>query len=111
MNDIRCKLRIGYPDSIPDRIEFIDRMATKHGWIMVEYQDNIGMMYYHKRIDNFDCRINVYLTKMSVVTYLNHPKKGKGQLYRKNVSVDLLGNIFSNPRVHSGKGYYQSNNK
>ena len=104
---IKCKLRKGYPYSIKERMEFIDRIGIKHGWQFIEYQENIGMMYYHKSIDGFDCRINIYITKMSVTTYLNHPKKGKGQLYRKNVSPPELGKIFKNPRIHTGKGYYE----
>jgi len=107
MTEIKCKKRIGYPDSIPDRIEFIDRIATDYGWLLIEYQDNIGMMYYHKKINRFDCRINIYITKMSVTTYLDHPKNGRGQLYRKNVNVELLTGIFENPRIHTGIGYYQ----
>lgn len=105
--EIRCKIRIGYPDKIQDRIVFIDKIANKQGWLFVEYQDNIGMMYFHKNIDGFDCRINVYITNMSVTTYINHPKKGKGQLYRKNVSVKELQGIFKNPRIHTNKGYYK----
>lgn len=42
---------------------------------------------------------------MTVATCINHPKQGKTQLFRKNVSFDELDKIFKNPRVHTGKGY------
>jgi len=104
---LKCKRRPNYPDNTAERIEFIDKIANSQGWLFLEFQDNIGMMYYHKVIDGFTCRINVYITKMSVTTYLEHPKRGKGQLYRKNVTPAELRNIFINPRTHTGHGYYK----
>lgn len=52
-------------------------------------------------------RINVYYTTMTVSTALEHPKKGKTQMYRKNVSANLLEKIFKDPRHHTGKGYFK----
>ena len=52
-----------------------------------------------------DVRINVYTTTMTVATCLNHPKQGKTQMFRKHVSLELLGKLFDNPRQHTGKGY------
>lgn len=105
---LRCKIREGYPTDAARRIEFIEKIGHAEGWEFLEFQENIGMMYFHKSIDGFDCRINVYITKMSVTTYMNHPKKGKGQLYRKNVNLPELIKIFKNPRQHTGKGYYEN---
>lgn len=50
--------------------------------------------------------IIVYPTTKTVSTSLIHPKKGKTQLYRKKVDFVTLNKIFSNPRVHTNKGYY-----
>lgn len=81
----------------------IDEIATKHGYICFDYQENIGMASY----SNGDTRINVYLTKMTVATCLNHPTKGQTQLFRKNVTLTMLDEIFEYPRKHTGKGYYK----
>ena len=83
----------------------ITALAKKHGWRFYDYQDNIGMVSYRKLIGQSLARINVYLTKMTVGTSLEHPKHGKTQMFRKRVSPKLLEKIFINPRVHTGQGY------
>lgn len=80
-------------------------LAKKHGWTFLGYQENIQMISFHKIIDASFARINIYLTKMTVATALNHPKHGKTQLYRKHVDFKLLERIFKNPRVHTDRGY------
>ncbi len=94
-------------DNIEQRFIKSNEIAAKYGWRIKEFQPNISLAIYVKAIENFDCKINIYLTTMSVTTYINHPKKGKGQLYRKNIKYDLLDKIFKNPRQHTGKGYYK----
>lgn len=81
----------------------IDEIAIKHGYICSDFQENIGMASY----SNGDARINVYLTKMTVATCLNHPKKGPTQLFRRNVTLAMLDEIFEYLRKHTGKGYYK----
>jgi hypothetical protein len=54
-------------------------------------------------------RINVYYTTGTVGTCLSHPQKGKTQLFRREVDVELLNLIFRNPRGHTGKGYHRKN--
>jgi hypothetical protein len=56
-------------------------------------------------------RINVYYTTGTVGTCLRHPQKGKTQLFRREVDVELLNRIFRNPRGHTGKGYYRKNSR
>ena len=60
--------------------------------------------------------INVYWSRKSidahtqhftVQTALNHPKMGKTQLNRKNITLKELAMIFNNPRIHTKKGYYK----
>lgn len=92
MTEIKCKKRIGYPDSIPDRIEFIDRIATDYGWLLIEYQDNIGMMHYHK-IKDPNCQIKIYITKMSAIIYFDFDEI-KTQAYHKFVNVSFLKLLF-----------------
>ncbi len=83
-------------------IEEIKLIAYEFGYNFIDYQENIGLISFGIK----DVRINIYLTKMTVSTCLNHPKKGKTQLFRKNVNKDMLKEIFNYPRKHTGKGYY-----
>lgn len=81
-------------------------IAKKTGWRLLDHQENIKMVSFRKWfMDGLPVRINIYLTTMTVGTFLNHPKKGRTQLFRKNVDLDLLEKIFENPRIHSNKGY------
>ena len=84
-------------------VEVIKEISEKHNYSLIDYQENIGLISFG--LDGV--RINVYLTKMTVATCLNHPKKGKTQLFRKNVTEDMLNQIFEYPRKHTGKGYYK----
>ena len=83
----------------------IINIAEFHNWTLHDIQQNIGMISFVKIISGDPARINVYTTKMTVATCINHPRKGKTQLFRKNVSCDLLKKIFKNPRIHTHKGY------
>jgi hypothetical protein len=84
-------------------IDVVDAAAKDEGLFRIDFQENLGMVSY----SDGAVRFNVYLTTMTVTTSLDHPKKGKGQLFRRNVSLDVLRSIFKNPRTHTGKGYYQ----
>jgi hypothetical protein len=77
--------------------ETIKAMAEENGWIEIDHQENICMISFAKEF----ARINVYYSKMTVATSLNHPKKGKTQLFRRNVSEKFMRKIFVNPRVHT----------
>ncbi len=85
-----------------DRIEQIKEIAERHNWFFAKWQEDIKMLSFKKE----GSRINIYITKMTVGTAVDHPRYGKGQLYRRHVSLDLLEQIFINPRVHTTKGYY-----
>lgn len=85
----------------------IDNIALSLGWTIIDYQRKIEMASWRKE----GMRINVYLTTMSVATCLNHPKKGKTQLFRRDVNLKTLEAIFKNPRQHTGKGYYEKRNR
>lgn len=83
--------------------EKIDEIADKNGYKCIDHQEGIGLVSY----SDGSTRINVYLTKMTVATCLKHPKKGATQLFRRNVTIEMLDEIFEYPRKHTGKGYYQ----
>ena len=56
---------------------------------------------------DIQCRVNVYYTTGTVATCLTHPISGKTQLFRRNVTLEELSQIFLNPRTHTGRGYYR----
>ena len=78
----------------------IKQIARKYDWHCIG--TNCVMVSFKKG----DARVNVYWTKMTVGTCINHPSKGKTQLFRRKVSLRQLEQIFNNPRLHTGKGYY-----
>jgi hypothetical protein len=84
-------------------IEEIEEIAERCKFKRICYQENIGLISY----SDGDTRINIYLSKMTVATCLNHPTKGKTQLFRKRVTKKMLEQIFEYPRKHTGKGYYK----
>lgn len=88
-------------------LDFIETTAKKYGWRFIKWQKDIKMISFKKDTS----RINIYITKMTVATSVEHPKYGKAQLYRRNVSFDLLKKIFENPRVHTCKGYFLKEDK
>lgn len=79
----------------------IINMAKRHGWELIADQPDNVMVSFFKN----GARINVWYTKMTVATVVNHPLKGRNQLYRKHVSDKMMEQIFINPRVHTPLGY------
>jgi hypothetical protein len=82
-------------------IEKIKKIATKHEWEFLAHQEENKMISF---ISNGQ-RINVYYSTGTVATCLNHPKKGKTQMFRRNVSIKQLETLFEKPRTHTTKGY------
>jgi len=52
-------------------------------------------------------KVHVYLRTRTVATQLDHPRRGKTQLFRRDVSIEDLRRIFGDPREHTSKGYYK----
>lgn len=84
-----------------DKKDIID-MAAKHGWDL--FKESIPT--YELTFVKQGMKITVWYSKMTVGTCIDHPKKGKTQLFRKLVSKNLLNKLFENPRHHTGAGYY-----
>ena len=51
--------------------------------------------------------LHVWCTTGTVGSYLDHPRQGKTQLYRRNVDWSALKKILNNPRAHTGAGYHE----
>ena len=88
-------------------LDEVRRLAIQHGWKEIDHQENIKMISF----TDGPARINVYYSRMTVATVLDHPKLGRQTLYRKNVRFPQLAQIFENPRVHSRdtglRGYHR----
>lgn len=84
----------------------IRKIAKQFGWIEEEAKDPTVLIFNRMKGKTHQ-QINVWFTKMTVGTSLNHPTKGKTQLFRRHVGKGELKEIFDNPRVHTNKGYYR----
>ena len=82
------------------------KYAKKYGWEERQYNENNKVIAFHRKLSDTLIRINIFYTTMTVGTALNHKKMGKTQLFRKNVTKELLKELFQNPRTHTGGGYY-----
>ncbi len=96
-----------YPFDVESRIKFIIKLGERYGWT------NPTLIESNKLVSLFkqEMRINVFYTTLTVATCLNHPYKGKTQLFRKEVGVEELKKIFENPRSHTQKGFYKKYKK
>lgn len=82
--------------------EAVRNVAKRHDWTETD-ETNGGVMMTFVRDEK---KIEVWPSRMTVATMLNHPKQGKTKLYRRNVwDVSVLEAIFKNPRVHTTGGY------
>jgi hypothetical protein len=84
------------------KVVAIQEVAKRNNYPMIDMRTSPPMISFGKD----GIRINIYYSTMTVETCIKHPKKGKTQLFRKNVSLSELDKIFKNPRQHTGKGYY-----
>jgi hypothetical protein len=90
-----------------DFIALIEKTAEENGWQLLDIQDNIGMVSFIRGNNGERERVNIYVTKMTVGTCINHPTKGKTQLFRKHQTIASIKEILKNPRIHTNEGYYQ----
>lgn len=82
----------------------VRRLAKKHGWTE-EVAKNPTVLIFSRYVEGHQ-QVNVWWRTGTVATSLKHPNKGRTQLYRRNVDLELTAKIFENPRVHTDLGYY-----
>lgn len=80
----------------------IRSIAGKYGWKEIQFDPEVSLIAFRRGKNE---RINVWYSKMTVGTYVKHPKMGKTQLFRRDVDHYLMENIFKKPRYHTTKGY------
>lgn len=84
------------------RKKTIRTLAEYHGYVEEAAKDKSLLIFNMPGV-----QINVWWTTMTVGTCIDHPTKGKTQLFRKGVDFALLDKLLENPRQHTGKGYYE----
>ncbi|KAL7537619.1 hypothetical protein ACHAXR_007967 [Thalassiosira sp. AJA248-18] len=89
----------GGGDNWPLNESELDAQAKAKEWTKLKCQQTAMASY---RKDEF--RLNFYLSTGTVGSCLDHPKKGKTQLFRKYLKNPM--SLFDNPRGHTGQGYY-----
>lgn len=87
--------------SIP--IATVRQTALEAGFNEIQYNEQSRVISFQKTGVG---RINVYYTTGTVATCIYHPHRGKTQLFRRNQTPKSLKDLFQNPRVHTGAGYY-----
>ena len=88
-------------------VDQVRDIAERASYNEIQFNEKSRLISFRRDTDA--TRINVYYSTGTVGTCLNHPKKGKTQLFRRNVDIDQLELIFFDPRSHTGKGYYRKN--
>jgi len=83
---------------------YLDDLAFVYEWtkLKIKTQTSVRLAAYKKD----DMRLHFWLTTGTVGSYLNHPKQGKTQLFRRKISFDEAEEIFVDPRIHLSKGYH-----
>ena len=72
-------------------------LARQYGYHLEQRQPAIGLLIYVKP----GIQVNIYTTTMTVATIVHHPTRGVNQLFRRQVTLPFLEQIFDNPRVHT----------
>ena len=86
----------------------LDYMGDTRGWEKIDDLPEQPPLASYKK-DGI--RLNFWLSTGTVGSYLDHPRQGKTQLFRREISMSEASDIFNNPRQHTGKGYHHKNEK
>lgn len=86
----------------------LDCMAETHGWEILDASSSETPMASYL---NDGTRLNFWLTTGTVGSYLDHPRQGKTQLFRRQISMSQASDLFQNPRQHTGVGYHTTKKK
>lgn len=85
----------------------VKELASDYGWteLPTHPNDEDRMLSFYSD-QHGGVRANVYIKTGTVATSLDHPTKGKTQLYRgQRDTFEKLEEIFDDPRVHTDSGY------
>ncbi|KAG8462501.1 hypothetical protein KFE25_010326 [Diacronema lutheri] len=84
----------------------VAELAGQYGWEETAFDRSQGsLMFLERHVGGKRFMLHVWCSSGTVGSYLDHPRQGKTQLYRRNVDMDGLAEICRNPRVHTDGGY------
>ena len=89
--------------------DYVDRIAQRYGWRKTASASSRNAQSVSYRKDS--CKITIWLTSGTCGSYLDHPKQGKTQLFRRRNGDYNLEDIFENPRIHTEEGYHKKANR
>lgn len=99
-----------YMDPCLQDVDWLRPFAAKYGWNPRDARGAIdGWNPENKTlflINENNVRIDIYPTTATIKTIMNHPSRGRNQLFRTGYwSKGKLRTILCDPRVHTGLGY------
>lgn len=81
----------------------LDYLAETRGWQKLDCASSEAPMASYRRAD---MRLNFWLSTGTVGSYLDHPRQGKTQLFRRETTMASAKRLLDNPREHTGVGYH-----
>ena len=80
--------------------------ATEFGWVFTGSSDNAVEFFERDGV-----KLDWYFTTGTIKTSLDHPKRGKTQLFGARVTPSTYVEILLNPRAHTNKRYRNKNER
>lgn len=93
---------INLPVVVRANLFLVVELIQQNNWEVLKYHDK----NYILNLKRGQVKMNVYLSTLTIQTSMKHPKRGRTQLNRKNLTQNELRAVFKDPRVHTKKGYY-----
>ena len=90
------------PPKINGNLLFVSQGIKDTQWNILKFEPQT----YKLIIYTDNCQMSIYLSTLTIQTSLNHPKQGKTQLTRKNVTIKEFHQLLKDPRAHTNKGYH-----
>jgi hypothetical protein len=87
--------------------QVIKLLASQHGYIERRQEASSTLFFKNAQQQLNPTLINVFYTTGGIMTKLSHPRSGYNELWRSDAydSVEMLRDIFADPRLHTGQGY------
>lgn len=114
-------MEINEEKRIENVINEITRLSENRDWKLIKVNTFTNLISFEKEFEysSKPVRLDVYWKKdssqnflnLTIATAMNHPTKGKTQLFRKGVNNSGFIKLLKDPRQHTGRGYYTKNGK
>ena len=98
--------QVGHARALGFCVPDVRHLALRYDWVEVQHNESSRVIAFTKDWSGAPARISVYYTTGCVGSVIQHPKHvSRTQMFRRDCTLEELEEIFSNPRVHTGKGY------